>query len=149
MLMPSPDGGMDTVVLNGALDILVWDPATETWRIYDVKMTKDGQYWRKTQGQLQFYDVTLFPLFGKFSVEAALLQPMCAEQIKVIPTNDQTRSVMLRSMSEMALDVWSGNTEPRKDNKFCTNCEVRHACTKFKPVISSTGKKTISFNINR
>lgn len=146
--LPHPSGDMEVVVLNGAIDILVYDPKTDSWKIYDVKMTRDNGYWRKTMGQLGFYDLANIVLFGKYSSEVALLQPLCDERVKDIPLSDHTRSVMMQQVSLMATEVWLGNNEPRKDNKYCGFCDVKHACSKFQPTVVN-GKKKISFNLNR
>jgi hypothetical protein len=145
MLMPHPDGGMDRVILNGYIDILVFDPDTNTWRIYDVKMTRDNGYWRKTVGQLTFYDLAIDSIFDGSVSEVALLQPLCKEPVKDYPLTDGVRSQIMQRIASMAFDVWSGDDEPRRDMKICNFCNVKHSCPKFKPVATSTGRKRISF----
>lgn len=147
--LPTPWGDYEAIILNGAMDILTRDPKTGQWRIDDVKMTRDSSYYKKTAGQLSFYDLVVKVLFGEYSTDAALLQPLASPHVKEIPIDSVARSTILRQVTEMATDVWNGNTEPRKDNKFCNFCDVKHACTKFQPVVTSTGKRKISFNINQ
>jgi hypothetical protein len=145
VLLPHPDGSMESIILNGAIDILVFDPVTQTWRIYDVKHTRSNDYWRKTQGQLGFYDFAIFAGFGQYSSEVALLQPLAAPQFKEISLDSRTRSVMMTAIMRMATEVWSEDRAPRIDNKLCNYCEVKHACAKFKPTIIN-GKRKLSFS---
>lgn len=145
MMMPHPDGGMDLVILNGYIDILVYDPETKTWRIYDVKMTRDNGYWRKTVGQLTFYDLAIDSNFEGDVVDVALLQPLCKEEVKHYPLTDAVRSQIMQRIANMAHQVWSGDDEPRRDMKMCNYCSVKHACTKFKPVQDARGRKRMTF----
>lgn len=132
-LVGAPDGGMDRVVLNGYMDIIVFDSATETWRIYDVKHTENKDYWRGSFGQLAFYSLANMIMFGAKPVEVGFFQPLVGEQIKRFAITDSEVNHLSTRVQAMAYDVWSGDVEPRKDMKVCHFCEVKHACSKFQP----------------
>jgi hypothetical protein len=61
-----------------------------------------------------------------------------------IMTQDD-RSQLYQRLAGMAWDVWSENYEPRKDNKICNFCDVKHACSKFAPVLDRKGRERIGF----
>lgn len=141
LLLPHPDGSTEMVILNGFMDILVHDPAKDSWRVYDVKMTRDESYWRKTVGQLSFYDLVCLVLFGQVTDEVALLQPMCKQTVKDYPLTDNIRSQLAARITRMADEVWRENYTPKVGMANCAYCEVKHACTKFKPVNDGKNKR--------
>jgi CRISPR/Cas system-associated exonuclease Cas4 (RecB family) len=142
--LPHPDGGKDTAILNGFIDVIVQDDDGE-FHVYDVKHTKDNSYWRKTSAQLSFYDLSIRITEGKYTKSVGLLQPLCDEEVKMIPLDDMSRTSIIQRISAMATDTWKGDFTPRVDNKICGMCNVRHACSKFTPVLDSKGKSRISF----
>jgi hypothetical protein len=143
--MPHPNGGTELVMINGAMDILVHDPDADVWSIYDVKHTRDGQYWRKTQGQLGFYDLAVKIAHNGVVKHAALLQPLVEGMpVKTVPLEEDSRRLMLQRINRMAQEVWRGENAPRTDSKYCQFCTVKHACTKFKPTIVN-GRRVITF----
>lgn len=141
--LPHPDGGMEPVIINGFMDILVRNDKGE-YGVWDVKHTRDDSYWRKTAGQLGFYDLAILLNFGAPTFVTGLLQPLCKEQVKPVPLSADSRSMMMLSVVNMATDVWKEDREPRVDNKLCGYCNVKHACTKFKPVMVN-GRERIAF----
>lgn len=143
LLLPHPDGGTEQIILNGAMDILVRDDKG-LFRVWDVKMTRNEDYWRQTAGQLTFYDTAITIMFGEASVKAGLLQPMCKEQVKPYPITDDLRAQMMSRMVRMADDIWRQDTPPRADSIECAYCNVKHACSKFTPVVIE-GKRRLAF----
>jgi hypothetical protein len=139
--MPHPKGGTELVMLNGAMDIVVHDEERNVWSVYDVKHTKDDSYWRKTQGQLGFYDLAVLLMFNGVTEHVALFQPLCKEPVKTVPLEEDSRRVMLTRIAAMASDVWNEERAPRTDSKFCTYCDVKHACSKFKAVQQDNGRR--------
>lgn len=137
---PHPNGETATIMLNGAMDILVQD-SENRFAIWDVKHTVDDNYWKKTRGQLSFYDLCVWIMQGQPSVMAGLLQPLCKEPVKPLPITEQDRSSLMQHVLSMANDVWKENFEPTSDASQCTFCEVKHACSKFQPVKSGTTRK--------
>ncbi len=133
-LVGAPDGGMDRVLLNGYMDIIVYDQATGTWRIYDVKHTENKDYWRGSFGQLAFYSLANMIMFGAKPVEVGFFQPLVTEQVKRFAISDSEVNHLSTRVQAMAYDVWSGDETPRKDMDVCHFCDVKHACSKFKPV---------------
>jgi hypothetical protein len=143
--MPHPTKGKELVILNGAMDIIVHEEiGGETfWDIWDVKMTKDNNYWRKTAGQLTFYDVSRGLHLPGISRHSGLLQPMCDEQVKPYPVTDELRSQMKSRIANMARDVFAENFALAETRGPCNFCDVKHACTRFQAV-NSDGKRRIS-----
>jgi len=134
-----PGGGFGQVILNGAMDILVRDHEGN-FQVWDVKHTQNNDYWRKTEGQLTFYDLAVELAFERPTTVTGLLQPLCTDTVKSFEISADKRAQMLQRISSMAKDLWEGNVEPRDDNKYCNYCAVKHACVKFQPVIKD-GKK--------
>lgn len=144
--IPHPNGGTEEIVLNGAMDIIVRNPKTGMWDVWDVKHTRDNSYWKKTQGQLGFYDLAVNVMFGAKTATVGLLQPLCDTAVLPVPLDNNTREVMMQRITRMAQDVWQGDKTPRSDNKFCGFCDVKHACSKFKAV-EVDGRRKISFSV--
>lgn len=138
--VPHPAGGHEKILLIGAMDIRVRDDK-DRWWIWDVKHTRDDSYWRKTEGQLTFYDVANLLEVGKGTVRVGLLQPLCKEQVKPFEITDEKRTQMQARISAFARDIWTGERTPRQDTKECGWCSVRHACSKFQPVLAADGKR--------
>lgn len=133
------------VLLIGAMDITVYNEAANWWANYDVKMTRDEGYWKKTQGQMAFYDLANELEHGQPTRASALLQPMCAKQIRVIPITADKRAQMLSHIVTFAQASLEGNMGFTSKPSICTYCDFKHACPKFKPVMNAQGKKTLSF----
>lgn len=143
LLLPHPDGGTEAVILNGAMDIVVRD-SFGRFSVWDVKMTKNNDYWRKTVGQLTFYDFAIYVLFGSPTLTTGLLQPMCDERVRPYAVTDDLRSQLMQRVVRMADEVWREDYEPRKDNTMCGFCATKHACSKFTPVLVN-GKRRLAF----
>lgn len=127
--LPDPSGGKSTVRLNGELDALVYLP--DGYSIWDLKATKDDSYWRKTIGQLTFYDVAMWAEHGKYAQRTGLIQPMCKQQVLEVGITDESRRQLLMQVSSMAIDMWKEYAPVREDMSLCKFCECRHACAKF------------------
>lgn len=133
LLLPSPDGGMETVIINGEMDILVRTPKGK-YRVFDTKHTRDDNYWRKTVGQLAFYSFATNIMFGQPAQVTALLQPLCKERVKPWTTPPEKLSELYQQVSRYAWDTWSDDFPLTKNRKECTYCSVKHACPRFQPV---------------
>lgn len=141
--LPRLDGTKETILLIGFMDILVRDDLGNIF-VYDVKHTRDGQYWRKTVGQLTFYDLAVQLLFKKKTTETGLFQPLCAKPVYPYPVTDEARSQMAQRIVSTVNDIWNNDNTPRADNKICPRCDFRNACPKFAPVLKD-GKMRLSF----
>jgi len=130
------------LVLNGYMDILVKHSESKYF-IFDVKHTKDNNYWKKTIGQLSFYDTSLFLLTGDYSTYSGLLQPLCKDPIKPFNIQEGDRQKMWQSISNYATDVIRNNVEITNDVSKCMMCAYKHACPRFKPKMKN-GKKVFS-----
>lgn len=139
MDLPHPDGGFGQIILNGRMDILVKDDKDQ-FQVWDVKHTRNNDYWRKTEGQLTFYDLALLTGEGQSTSVSGLLQPLCDIEVKTFEISDDKRNQLLQRVMSMATDLWNGDVAPRVDNRYCGYCAVKHACPKFAPTITD-GKK--------
>lgn len=131
--VPHPDGGMESILLIGFMDIIVRDDKGRWW-VWDVKHTRDDSYWRKTVGQLGFYDLAVELMFGQPTIRTGLLQPLCKQPVLPYANSESSRAQLMQRIVGMANDIWMDDKAPRKDTKFCNWCEVKHACSKFQPV---------------
>lgn len=132
------------ILLNGYMDIIVRDDKGQ-FRVWDVKHTRDNDYWRKTVGQLGFYDLAVELKFGQPTVMTGLLQPLCEERVKPYYPSADSRSQLLQRIQAMAYDVKNEVKTPRPDASMCGYCDVKHACSKFEPVMDSRGRKKVPF----
>ncbi len=121
------------IVLNGFMDIMVYDPEKKRYFVYDVKHTKDDYYWKKTRGQLSFYDLAVDIMQGQPTAFVGLLQPLCKEKIKGFILEEDDRTILLKHVLDMANDIWTENVEPTAPVSACFGCNVKHACKRFKP----------------
>ena len=130
------------LLLNGYMDILV-KRAEGEYGIHDVKHTEDSSYWKKTFGQLVFYDVATRLTEGTFAQHTSLLQPLCKETEKSFIITDDDRMKMFQSITNYAQDYVNNNVTPSPDPGQCVMCNVKHACVLFKPKMKN-GKKVMS-----
>jgi hypothetical protein len=144
--IPYLDGTKAVVNLNGEMDILVRDPARldgpaplTPWQVLDLKATKDDSYWRKTMGQLVFYDIACFAMFQQFTYFTGLVQPMCKEPIVGVSVDNQQRVEMMQRIISMAHDIWKNNFPLADTTRPCQRCDVKHACERFNPVGGRVG----------
>jgi hypothetical protein len=131
-----------TIMLNGFMDILV-KRGEGDFTIWDVKHTEDNSYWKKTFGQLSFYDTALTLMEGFYSKQAGLLQPLCTEHVKNFELTRDDRKKMLQSIQGYAQDYVNHNVTPTDKISLCSMCNVKHACSRFKGTMKN-GKKVIS-----
>lgn len=143
LAIPHPQGGKETVLLIGYMDILVRDNHGRWW-VFDVKHTKDNGYWRKTVAQLDFYSLATFLLFGQPAAGTALFQPLASPRIHPHRPSEQSRNELMQRFIRMARDIWNEDHTPKKDNAGCNFCDYKHACVKFKPVTDERGKKRVA-----
>lgn len=126
-----PDGEIVEIVLRGEFDLLVQDPKDDRYIVWDLKTTKDNDYWKKSLGQLIFYDLVIISMTGQPPKKSGFIQPACNEQIKEFLFSQEDRSNMWGRIQAMMQSEWQGDHEPKKDNTGCSFCEVAHKCQKF------------------
>ncbi len=131
--VPSLTGEPACVLLVGEMDILTRNTKSQ-WAIWDLKATKDNSYWRKTLGQMVFYDLSLAAMFDDYATWTGLIQPMCKEPVLGFTFTDDDRRQMWSRIVRFATDIWTHDIEPKKDMIDCNYCPVKHACAKFSPV---------------
>jgi CRISPR/Cas system-associated exonuclease Cas4 (RecB family) len=149
--IPYIDGTMSAVLLVGGVDVMVrksQDPLHLAF--WDLKCTENENYWRKTLGQLLFYETALCANFG-CSTEAfdqiGLIQPLCKEKTVPVAFDEADRSTMMAKIIDMAHSMWRGEFEPKESDTGCSYCEVRHACDKFQLTLlpHTAGQKRTTF----
>jgi hypothetical protein len=141
--LPHPSGGTGPIFLTGFMDIFVEDDKGRFW-VWDVKHTRDDSYWRKTVGQLSFYDWAAFFLYGEHTVARGLLQPLCKRPVLPVSIEADQRQQMMQRIAAFARDRWLEDKTPNRDTKLCGFCAVKHSCEKFKSRVVN-GKRVISF----
>lgn len=136
IMAPHPAGDMSQILLVGYMDIIVRDPDPDEpkWYVYDVKHTKDEYYWKKTRGQLSFYDLSVDIMFGQPTAGVGLLQPLCKEKTKMFTLQDEDRDILQKHVLDMAHDIWVNDVDPNAPISACKFCNVKHACSRFNPV---------------
>lgn len=144
--VPYLDGSQQTVYLVGEYDLLV---KPDQYHVYDLKATKDNNYWKKTFGQLIFYDLSVLAGFGETTGEVGLIQPMCKDQFLRFTVTDKDRRGMLSRICKYAEDIWRGNTGPKDNTSGCEYCPVTHACSRYKAEIDVNGKRKIPLILGR
>jgi hypothetical protein len=131
----NPDGQSVEIILRGEFDLLVRDDKGR-FSVWDLKTTADNDYWKKTLGQLVFYDLAIISMFGQPPKETGLIQPLCDEQIKKFTFDNTNRAEMWGRITAMMQAEWAGDHAPKADAAGCSWCEVSHACSKFnKPLV--------------
>lgn len=143
------DGEQYRLILKGEFDLLVRNQETGLFRVWDLKGTKDNGYWRKTLGQLVFYDLAVFAMFGSWPEKSGLIQPMCDEQTLTFTHTNVERAQMVSRINKVMEAQWKGDYAPKESSTGCSYCIVRHACPKFKPVVGKGGKNVVSFGAGR
>lgn len=131
MLAASANGGDPIpVVLNGFMDILVRGGEGQYF-IFDLKQTRNNEYWKKTAGQMVFYALAVRLLYGVDPMGAALLQPLAKPTIKPIEIGSDAVEALAADITQMANDIVSDDMPMRKDTKECTFCNVKMSCPRF------------------
>lgn len=134
LVVPNIDNQPETIYLQGGIDLLCKDEK-DNWIGFDLKSTKNNDYWRKCLGQAIFYDVSMRAVFkdGGFH-KFAFIQPMCDEQVKWVIIGPDERRAMVSRIMAMATATMKDDWEPKRSNGSCTSCEVKTTCIKFRPV---------------
>jgi PD-(D/E)XK nuclease superfamily len=124
------DGSPRTVILNGELDLKIRDAARRVG-IWDLKMTRDNQYYRKVLGQITFYALVERLITGEFPHATGLLQPMCDQQVLPLTVDMQAVREMAGRIERTAHDIWAGRLQPKPDGNGCFGCDVKFCCPAY------------------
>ncbi len=142
LVIPRPDGSRVKILLHGEVDLLVrrrlypgevqvngTDENGMVVEVWDLKTTADDQYWRKTLGQLVFYEVAVWAMKkGRWPVRSGLLQPLCKETMPSWEFTADHRLQMLQRIVSVANDILDGRVDPTPSPAKCHYCDVKHAC---------------------
>jgi hypothetical protein len=132
--IPGLDGELREIILIGEMDLRVRDARGDVV-VWDLKATRDNQYYRKVLGQLSFYALAVKALTGRFPVMTGLIQPMCDQRVLPVAVDEQAVREMSGRIVKTAHDIWAGRLLPKADDAGCLGaygCPVQHACPKFK-----------------
>lgn len=127
-------GGKVQIFLVGEIDLLLRRPRDtaqgRTWstEVWDLKTTRDSQYWRKTLGQLVFYEIAVWCMKKEWPERSGLLQPLCEDTAPEWNFTMEHRTQMLQRIVSVATDILAGRLDPKPEKARCGYCEVRHAC---------------------
>jgi hypothetical protein len=130
LILPYLDGSPQRVWLVGEMDLLTeWTP--QLFRVWDLKMTANKDYWRKTYAQLIFYTLAVWLRHKVIPEGAGLIQPMCPEQVLWFEFSDQDRRGLLTDVASYCSSVWRKEMPPKAGTEGCDRCEVRGACLRY------------------
>jgi PD-(D/E)XK nuclease superfamily protein len=134
--VPYLDGTMREILLVGEIDLKVSD-REQRIAIWDLKGTRDDQYYKKVLGQLAFYVIVTWILEGRRPAMAGLLQPMCTEQVLRVTVDDDAVRQMAARITKVAQDIWAGRLVPKEDDTGCNWCDVARVCPKVQARVPS------------
>lgn len=148
--IPGLDGQPRVILLIGEFDIVVrLTREPERFAIWDVKMTEDTSYIRKTLGQSTFYNISFGHWWGNTAQPEAFafLFPLLDHSVQYVKIEDEHRRAMMGRIIAMAQGMWREEWAPKADNAGCNFCDTKHACDKFTLDIvkDAQGKHRVSF----
>lgn len=129
--VPYLDGTPTTIILSGETDLLVQN---DGWRVFDLKGTRDNDYWRKVVGQLVFYDLYILARTGQPTREVALIQPLCNQPVMPFTVTNDARQALWARILRYVGDVWRDEAPCKDGTGGCAYCEVKHACPRYADV---------------
>lgn len=130
------------VTLNGYMDYLVRDQHGRMY-VFDLKQTRNNDYWKKTEGQLVYYTVATELIFETKVTGVALIQPLASPRVRPVSISADARRALFQDITNMANDVVDDLMPPKKDSEGCAWCPVKHGCEKFKPETTESGGRKI------
>jgi len=133
LLIPYLDGSQQRIWLVGEMDLLTGCDTRHgrMHEVWDLKMTADNGYWRKTTGQLLFYDLAVLLMAGRYPVRCGLIQPMCAQQELAFTFTGEQRRELLMHISRYCAAVWRRDFPLRPTTDRCGFCDTKHACPRY------------------
>jgi PD-(D/E)XK nuclease superfamily len=140
--IPYLDGTPTVITLVGETDLVVRDCKGRIV-VWDLKATKDNNYYKKVLGQLTFYALVVRLMTGTFPVMTGLIQPMCEQQVLPVTVDMQAVREMAGRITRTAHDIWAGRLAPKEDDAGCSWCEVASVCPKFAPRLTP-GRVTLA-----
>jgi hypothetical protein len=140
--VPYLDGTKREIYLVGEMDLMVRDNQARIG-VWDLKGTRDNQYYKKVLGQLSFYALAVRAMTGQFPAFTGLIQPMCDQQVLPVAVDADAVRQMAARIVKTAHDIWAGRLAPKADNAGCSYCPVQHACSKF-AVLGKPGRASLS-----
>lgn len=146
MVVPYITGEPVQIHLVGEFDLLL--KRDDTFRVWDLKATKDNYYWKKSLGQLIFYDLAVQAKYGVKTSEVGFIQPACKEKVLLFNIDVEERRQIVSRILQYCNSVWRKEAIP-KETKLsdCSMCPVTHSCIKFKSYVDSKGKHRIPFRL--
>lgn len=149
--IPDLDSGLRrSLVLNGGADIVVRNPETGNYRIFDLKTTRNEKYISgHIMAQLIYYQIALSIAEGISAdiIDCAFLTPLCKVQYNPLVISAQDRALLLSRLVRMAHSVWRADVPKlTPDMNECYFCDVKKFCPRFcSPSTEVDGKHVASF----
>ncbi len=139
--VPGLDGEPRIISLIGEFDLLVKDG--DSYSVYDLKATKDKNYYKKSYGQLVFYDLAVLAKYGVPTREVGIIQPMCQDQLKIFTVDAAERRDTLSLITRYCESVWRGDYAPKEGISECGMCSRNHACSRYKSYPDAKGHSKV------
>jgi hypothetical protein len=139
--IPHLDGTPTDILLVGEIDVLCRNDQGK-FSLWDLKATKNDAYWKKTWGQLVFYDIAIQAGFDDYCENTGLIQPMCKERVLEFDITEDHRLDLMSRVIAMAHAYWRDDFAPKKTSEGCATCSVKHACPKWTPVGDVFARRT-------
>lgn len=127
--IPYLDGHMTSIGLIGGIDLAVVDKPPDV-ALYDLKITKNPQYVRKTLGQAIFYDIAFGHWYGRNPRSFDFIMPLCSPMLVPVHVTEDDRRQMMARVIKMAHGMWRKEWETNRGSQ-CRYCEVKPACPEF------------------
>lgn len=131
IIIPGLYGSPVQIYLVGEMDLLV--KPKDTFEVWDLKGTKNDSYWRKTIGQLVFYDIATRSMFGEATSRVGLIQPMCKLRVMEWSITERQREELMSRVISMVHGIFRKDWAYTEKTSICSFCPVNHACERFKP----------------
>lgn len=145
--IPGPDEEPTQIEILGAVDVAVC-MGEGRYGLYDLKLTRNDEYIRSTLGQLTFYDLAFHGWTGYQPVEHQFWAPLTKEVVIGTDVTADERNAMVQRIIRYCNGLWAGDDAMTEDRDECFHCQVKHACPRFVPRISSDqqGRHRIAFS---
>lgn len=148
--IPDRSGKPRSVVLNGGADIVVHNPETDEWFVYDLKTTRNEKYVQgSTLAQLIFYQIALHLVVGAEldKTTTAFLTPACKTQYTSLNIDSDSRRHLMTRIVKFAQAIWADD-DPicTLDDNQCYWCPMKSICPRWSNVlrVDDKGKHKVS-----
>lgn len=133
-LLTKKDPPLPDIVVDPDPIVLAYQTRHPELRVWDLKVTRSVDYWRKTVAQLVFYDIACLCMFQIPTAEVGLLQPMVeGRPFLSFTPSEEDRTQMYNRIVTVAHGIMRGDYAPKASSAGCSYCECRGSCVKYQP----------------